>query len=79
MIRSYLPAIVFLLLGGLIGVFGLAVFVPTLAVTCRRLHDAGLSGWWQLLSIIPMGGIAVFIMTLLDSKPGPNQYGPDPR
>jgi uncharacterized membrane protein YhaH (DUF805 family) len=67
------------ILGVLVGVYILAVFLPTLAVTCRRLHDSGLSGWWQLLGIIPLGGIAVFIMTLLDSNPGTNKYGPDPR
>jgi len=66
-------------LGVLVGLYVLAVFLPTLAVTCRRLHDAGLSGWWQLLGIIPLGGLAVFIMTLLGGSPGPNQYGPDPR
>ena len=67
------------ILGGLIFVYILAVICPTLAVTCRRLHDAGLSGWWQALGIIPLGGIAVFVMTVLDSNPGPNKYGPDPR
>jgi uncharacterized membrane protein YhaH (DUF805 family) len=66
-------------LGGLVGVFILAVFLPTLAVTCRRLHDIGLSGWWQLVGIIPLGGLAVFIMTVLDGNSGPNKYGPDPR
>jgi len=63
----------------LITAYVLVVLLPTLAVTSRRLHDAGLSGWWQLLGIIPLGGLAVFIMTLLPGKPGPNQYGPDPR
>jgi uncharacterized membrane protein YhaH (DUF805 family) len=66
-------------LGILVAVFILVVFLPTLAVTSRRLHDAGLSGWWQLLGIIPLGGFAVLIMTLLDSNNGPNKYGPEPR
>jgi uncharacterized membrane protein YhaH (DUF805 family) len=66
-------------LGALVGIYIVAVLLPTLAVTCRRLHDAGLSGWWQLLGFIPLGGIAVFIMTLLESNPGTNRYGPDPR
>ncbi|WP_307830977.1 DUF805 domain-containing protein [Nucisporomicrobium flavum] len=65
-------------LGILVAVFILVVFLPTLAVTSRRLHDAGLSGWWQLLGIIPLGGFAVLIMTLLDSNDGPNKYGPEP-
>lgn len=66
-------------LGVLVTVYILAVLLPSLAVTCRRLHDAGLSGWWQLLSFIPLGGLAVFIMTLLPGNPGTNRYGHDPR
>lgn len=65
--------------GILVGVYLLAVLLPTLAVTTRRLHDSGLSGWWQLIGFIPLGGFVVFIMTLLNGNPGTNQYGPDPR
>ncbi|MFG1605140.1 DUF805 domain-containing protein [Actinoplanes sp. NPDC049265] len=65
--------------GFMVMAYILVVFLPTLAVTCRRLHDAGLSGGWQLLGFVPIGGLVVFIMTILDSNPGPNQYGPDPR
>jgi len=53
--------------------------VPSLAVTCRRLHDAGLNGWWQLLAFIPLGSLAVFVMTLLPGNPGENEYGLNPR
>ena len=65
--------------GVIIFVYLLGVLLPTLAVTARRLHDAGLSGWWQLIGIIPGGSIAVLVMTILPGKPGQNQYGPDPR
>ena len=65
--------------GLLLTIYMLAAIVPTYAVTCRRMHDAGLSGWWILLGFIPLGGFVVFIMTVLDSKHGPNQNGPDPR
>jgi uncharacterized membrane protein YhaH (DUF805 family) len=65
--------------GVLIALYVLAVLLPSLAVTCRRLHDAGLSGWWQLLAIIPGGSIAVLVMTILPGNPGSNRYGPDPR
>lgn len=57
----------------------LGLFIPSLAVTVRRLHDAGFSGWWVLLSLIPLGGLVVFIFTVLDGTPGPNQYGADPK
>jgi len=58
----------------------LAVIIPGLAVTVRRLHDTGKSGWMILLCLIPIvGGIIVLVFTLLDSDPGPNQYGPNPK
>ena len=60
--------------------FSLAVFIPNLAVTWRRLHDIGKSGanyLWVLLPVI--GGIMVLIWTLKDSQPGDNQYGPNPK
>ena len=54
--------------------------VPSIAVTVRRLHDIGRSGGYFFLYLIPyLGGIPVFIMTLLDSKPGENEYGPNPK
>jgi uncharacterized membrane protein YhaH (DUF805 family) len=67
------------LAGVVIVVYVLAVLVPSIAVTCRRLHDMGQTGWWQLLSFVPLGGFVVFVMTLLPGTPGQNQYGPDPR
>ncbi|HLL64313.1 MAG TPA: DUF805 domain-containing protein [Micromonosporaceae bacterium] len=65
--------------GALVLVYFVTVFVPSLAVTSRRLRDAGVSGWFLLLEFIPLGAIAVFVMTLLPGTPGPNKYGPDPR
>ncbi|GLY94176.1 DUF805 domain-containing protein [Actinoplanes sp. NBRC 103695] len=66
--------------GVLIVLYVLAVFLPSLAVTVRRLHDAGNTGWFYLLSLIPfVGGIILLVLTLQAGNPGPNQYGPDPR
>lgn len=60
--------------------YGLAVFIPGLAVTVRRLHDVGRSGWWLLLAFVPVvGGIVLFVFTLIDSQPGENRYGPNPK
>lgn len=60
--------------------YGLAVFVPGIAVTVRRLHDVGRSGWWLLLVFIPViGGVVLFVFTLIDSEPGENRYGPNPK
>ena len=61
-------------------VYSLGVFVPTLAVTARRLHDIGKSGWWQLLLFIPIIGIITLIIFLIkDSMPFDNLYGPNPK
>ena len=60
---------------GLAGVFNLAVFLPTLAVHARRLHDTGHSGWWFLLYFTLIGGIVVFIWLVSKGDDGDNQYG----
>ena len=58
----------------------LVIIIPSLAVTVRRLHDTGKSGWMILLCLIPIvGEIIVLVFTVLDSDPGPNQYGPNPK
>ena len=62
------------------GIFALAVFLPALAVLVRRLHDVGKSGWFMLISLIPLiGGIWLFILMVTDGQPGENQYGPNPK
>ena len=62
-----------------LALYGLAIIIPSIAVSVRRLHDIGMSGWWYLLSLVPAGSLVLFIFALFDSKPGPNQYGPDPK
>jgi uncharacterized membrane protein YhaH (DUF805 family) len=65
---------------GLAGIYALAVLVPSLAVTVRRLHDAGYSGWVYLIGLIPfIGGIVLLVFTIMDSKPGANKWGPNPK
>ncbi|MCL2336352.1 MAG: DUF805 domain-containing protein [Firmicutes bacterium] len=60
-------------------IYFLATFLPALAVMCRRLHDVGQSGWLILLSLVPLGGIVLFVFTCLDSQPWENPYGPNPK
>ena len=61
-------------------VWYLAHIVPSLAVTVRRLHDTGKSGWLYLLVLIPyIGGLIIFIFTVIDGDKGDNAYGPDPK
>jgi uncharacterized membrane protein YhaH (DUF805 family) len=68
-------------LGGILSVlFGLGMLVPSLAVTVRRLHDTSRSGWWILIALIPaIGTIILLIFMVLDSTPGSNDYGPNPK
>lgn len=66
--------------GLLQGLYGLAVLLPALAVSVRRLHDTGRSGWWLLIALLPIiGGIVILIFMVLDSNPGANRYGPNPK
>ena len=66
--------------GLLQGLYSLAVLIPSIAVTVRRLHDTGRTGWWILIGLIPfIGGIILLIFMVLDSEPGTNQYGPNPK
>ena len=61
-------------------VYTLAVFIPSIAVGVRRLHDTGRSGWMGLLALIPLvGAIIVIVFLCQDSAPGDNQYGPNPK
>lgn len=63
---------------GLLGsLYSLAVLLPGLGVTIRRLHDTGRSGWWFLIVLVPfVGWIVLLAFMIRDSQPGDNQYGP---
>lgn len=58
----------------------LAIFVPSLAVCVRRLHDVGKSGWFYLISLIPLvGTIWILILFCKDGDAGTNEYGANPK
>jgi uncharacterized membrane protein YhaH (DUF805 family) len=60
--------------------FALAIFLPSLAVQIRRLHDVGKSGWWIFISLVPfIGSLWLLVLMLSDSQAGTNQYGPNPK
>lgn len=65
--------------GLLSGLYFLGVLVPGIAVSVRRLHDTGRSGWWILVGFVPVLGLVIFILMVLDSQPGDNEYGPNPK
>jgi uncharacterized membrane protein YhaH (DUF805 family) len=64
------------------GVIGLVVavglFVPTIAVGCRRLHDRNMSGWLQLISIIPLAIVVLWVLWAMAGTEGDNKYGAQP-
>ncbi|MBM9912300.1 MULTISPECIES: DUF805 domain-containing protein [Stenotrophomonas] len=62
----------------LVGLLWLATIVPLIAVTVRRLHDCGQSGWLYLLALVPGGGLVILIFALLPGTPQHNPYGPVP-
>ncbi|MFT5849293.1 MAG: uncharacterized membrane protein YhaH (DUF805 family) [Patiriisocius sp.] len=54
---------------------GLVIVIPSLAIAARRLHDIGRSGWWQLISLIPLLGTIILIVWLATESGEDNQYG----
>jgi len=62
------------------GIYLLAIILPMLGLSIRRLHDTGRSGWWLLISIIPLiGAITLLVFYCLDSTPEENKYGSNPK
>ncbi len=60
--------------------YAVAVFLPSLAVGVRRLHDTNRSGWWILIGLIPIvGAIVLIVFYATEGNRGANQYGEDPK
>lgn len=61
-------------------IYLVAVFIPTLAVTARRLHDMGKSGTWFFIYFVPLiGGIWLLVLLFSGSEPGRNKWGLNPK
>ena len=62
------------------GIFSLAMLIPSLSVTVRRLHDTDRTGWWILITLIPLiGAIVLLVFLLQDSNADANRFGPNPK
>lgn len=58
----------------------LALFLPSLAYSVRRLHDINKSGWFVLFALIPLvGWIFLLVWYVKDSDQGDNRFGPSPK
>lgn len=67
-------------IGVLSGLYWLAVLLPGIAVSVRRLHDTGRSGWWLLIGFVPiLGFLVLLVFFVLDGESGENAYGSNPR
>jgi len=65
--------------GFLSAIFWLVTLVPAVAIASRRLHDINKSGWWQLISLVPVVGWIIAIVWLASKgQAEANQYGPSP-
>ena len=65
--------------GVLAGALEVLLFIPTLAVAARRLHDQGRSAGWLLIALTGIGIPILFFMMMVEGQPTGNQYGPDPK
>ncbi len=76
---SIVDSILGITFGGLGMLYSLAVFIPSIAVGARRLHDTGRSGWWQLIVLVPfVGWIVLLVIFVLETQQGDNAYGAQP-
>ena len=66
--------------GLLSGLYTLAVLIPGIAVSVRRLHDTDHSGWWLLIAFVPLvGAIMLLVWMVRDGNLGHNRFGPNPK
>lgn len=68
--------LLYILFAVLSGAVSLALLIPSLAVTVRRLHDIGKGGGWIFISLIPfIGAIWLLILVIMKGEPGENRFG----
>ncbi len=70
-------------LGGLLSfvvyLASLGLFIPSLAVGVRRLHDTGKPTWYIVFAFIPILNLYLLYLFVLEGDKGPNEFGPDPK
>ncbi|MEU8519970.1 DUF805 domain-containing protein [Streptomyces sp. NBC_01216] len=83
---SFIASVVLSIVDSAIGmqllgtIYFLAILIPSLAVTARRLHDTGRSGWWMLIGLIPLVGFIVLVVFCAsEGDQQENAHGPNPK
>ena len=59
-------------------IYSLAIIIPTLSVTVRRLHDTDHNGWWALIALIPFGFLLLLYWLTKKGDPSKNRFGMPP-
>ena len=65
-------------LGLLSPIANLALFIPSLAMIWRRVHDVDKSGAWWFIWLTCVGAIVLLVWAATKGTAGPNRFGPDP-
>ena len=60
-------------------ILSIALAIPSVSLAARRLHDTSRTGWWQLISLVPLIGTIVLIVFLVQDSHDDNEYGPNPK
>ena len=74
--------LLFVFQGDLVLVFSILAIantIPLYASAVRRLHDTDKSGWWVLISAVPILGFVVIFFLISDGSKGKNRFGPKPK
>lgn len=76
---SIIGAVISEVLGDISWIWSLAILVPTLSLSVRRLHDIGRSGWWYLIHLVPLAGPIIFLIWSCTDSTEDNIWGPNPK
>ena len=74
-----ISAVLTAVLGELAYIWTLATLIPNIAITVRRLHDIGKSGWFYLIGLIPLVGGIILLVWMCQDSTEDNQWGPNPK
>lgn len=77
-VTAIMPTVIASVFSILTLVFALGLLIPSIAVCIRRLHDTDHSGWWALLLLVPLAGLYIIYLCIIEGTNGPNRFGNSP-